>query len=56
MPLKVYLLEFVQTIEGKPAAPAAWTCQAENLEHAIEQLQAEIEHAQGEAILSVKCR
>lgn len=49
--LKNYLIHFKQTVDGlETELSRYWRCDAENYTHAIEQLNAEVEQAQGEKI------
>ena len=49
--LKNYVIHFKQTVDGiETDTSRYWSCNAENYTHAIEQLNAEVERAQGEKI------
>jgi hypothetical protein len=49
--LKHYLIHFKQTIDGlETELSRYWRCDAENYTHAIEQLNAEVQQAQGEKV------
>jgi hypothetical protein len=49
--MKTYLLHFHQTGSD---IPLYWRCEAEDYEHAVEQLKDEVEHAQGEKLIFVE--
>lgn len=49
--MKNYTLGFIQTINEKEAPRQYWRCEADDLEHAAEQLRDEVEHCQGEKLL-----
>lgn len=49
--MKNYTLGFIQTINGEEAPRQYWRCEADDLEHAAEQLRDEVEHCQGEKLL-----
>ena len=48
--MKNYLIHYVQS-DGKNEFDSYWRCEADNYDHAIEQLKDEVEHAQGESLL-----
>ena len=48
--MKNYLIHYVQT-EGKNESDSYWRCEADDYDHAVEQLKDEVEHAQGETLL-----
>lgn len=49
--LKNYTIHFKQTIDGIESCHSRyWNCKAENYSHAIEQLNSEVQQAQGEKV------
>ena len=54
--MKNYTLHYRQTIDGKESeTPLYWRCDADDYDHAVEQLKDEVEHAQGEKVIFVEC-
>jgi hypothetical protein len=51
--MKIYILQFTQTM-GDEKVMSHWKCQADDVEHAVEQLIDEVEHAEGETLIDWK--
>jgi hypothetical protein len=51
--MQEYVLHYIQTLLGKESRSLFWRCQADNYEHAVEQLENAIE-SEGEKVVFVE--
>jgi len=49
--MKSYLIHFIQTIDNAESQSLYWRCDADDYEHAIEQLKDEVENNQNEKLI-----